>query len=89
MLASIIEIDGNKPILVGVEADNPEEEFKEGKVDEQTALTFLMKADRVLSLNLVNERLIEIEQLKDTYMAKLLPLSNKSLLVVGGQSTKQ
>ena len=48
-----------------------------------------MKENRVLSLDLVSQKLIEIEALKETYSAKLLPISNKSLLVVGGQSTKQ
>ena len=66
---------------------NPEE-FKEGLVTESTALTFLMKECSVMSLDLVSQKLIEIEKLKDTYAAKLLPASNKSLFVIGGQSTK-
>ena len=69
-----------------VEADsvlNPEE-FKEGLVTEESALTFLMKECSVMSLDLATQKLSEIEKLKDTYAAKLLPVSNKSLLVIGG-----
>lgn len=89
MLAGIIEIDGVKPVLVDVgdAGDNPEE-FREGRVDVNSALSFLMREDRVYSLDLLSQQLIEIERLHDTYNAKLLSVDNKSLLVVGGQSTK-
>ena len=88
MLQKIIKIDGNQPKFVHANFENPEE-FKEGRVDEQTVLTFLLKDDCVMSLNLLDQKLIEIEKLHETYLAKLIPISNKSLLVVGGQSTKQ
>ena len=44
MLSKIIKIDGNKPILSnnGNQEENPEEEFKEGLVTAESALTFLM-----------------------------------------------
>ena len=33
--------------------------------------------------------MIEIEQLHDVYQAKLIPVSNKSLFMIGGQSTEE
>ena len=44
MLSQIIKIDGNKPVLSnnGNQEENPEEEFKEGRVTAESALTFLM-----------------------------------------------
>jgi len=53
MLSKIIKIDGDKPVLIHADPNNPEE-FKEGRVTEETALTFLMKEDRVMSLNLLD-----------------------------------
>lgn len=95
MLSEIIKIDGDKPLLASAPttgatatSENPEE-FKEGRVTDTSSLAFLMKENRIMSLDLMSQKLIEIETLKDTYMAKLLPTSNKSLLVVGGQTTKQ
>jgi len=38
---------------------------------------------------MLNKKVIEIEKLNEVYQAKLLPLSNQSLLVVGGQSTEE
>lgn len=89
ILAQIVKIDGSKPVLATVDSSNPEEEFKEGIISADSALTFLMKENRVMSLDLVSQRLIEIEQLQETYLAKLVPVTNRSLLVIGGQSTKQ
>ena len=83
MISKIVTIDGNKPVLVNAGDENPEE-FKEGQVNEKSALTFLMKENCVMSLDLMSQRLIEIERLNETYSAKLLPITNKSLLVVGG-----
>ena len=48
-----------------------------------------MKEDRVYSVDLLTKQQCEIEKLEQTYMAKLLPISNKSLLVVGGQTTQK
>ena len=87
LLAKIIRIDGNKPVLVSNLA-NPEDN-KEGHVDNQSKLMFSMKENRVMSLDLLSQKLIEIETMKETYLAKLLPTSGQTLLVVGGQSTKQ
>ena len=41
-----------------------------------------------MSLDLLSQRLIEIEKMGETFNAKLLPITNKSLLVVGGQTVK-
>lgn len=89
MLSKIVTIDGDQPVLGNVAAgkENPED-FKEGRVTEKSALTFLMKENRVMSLDLMSQRLIEIEKLSETFNAKLLPITKKSLLVVGGQSIK-
>lgn len=89
MLSEIVVVDGKKPVLVDtpqVDIDggfNPEE-FKEGFVTEKSALTFLLQESRVMSLDLVTQRLIEIETLSETFSAKLLPISNKNVLAVGG-----
>ena len=88
MIAQIVKVDGNKPVLTSHNEENPEE-FKEGNVTAESALTFLMKENKVLSLDLMTQKLIEIEQLQETYLAKLVPMANNSLLVIGGQSTKQ
>jgi hypothetical protein len=48
-----------------------------------------MKGSSVHSIDLISQRMYDIEQLKDIYNAKLLPLSNSSLLVMGGQSTEK
>lgn len=53
-------------------------------MSDDSKLAFLMKEDRVYSLDLFSKKLIEIEKLNETFLAKLLPISNKSLLVVGG-----
>ena len=34
----------------------------------------------------MTRREVEIEELKKSYYAKLMPISNKSLLIVGGQT---
>ena len=86
MLSKIIKIDGAKPTIVEHNVDNPEE-FKEGKVTNESKLAFVMKEDRVYSVDLLTKQQCEIEKLEQTYMAKLLPISNKSLLVVGEQTT--
>lgn len=53
MLSKIIKVDGDKPKLFHANLENPEE-FKEGRVDQETALTFLLKDDCVMSLNLLD-----------------------------------
>lgn len=83
MMSKIIKIDGNKPVLHDISEINPED-YKEGLVTKESALTFLMKENRVMSLDLVSQKLIEIETLQETYNAKLLPISNMSLLAIGG-----
>ena len=88
LLSKIIKIDGAKPTIVEHNVDNPEE-FKEGKVTNESKLAFVMKEDRVYSVDLLTKQQCEIEKLEQTYMAKLLPISNKSLLVVGGQTTQK
>ena len=86
LIQKTIRIDGTKPTIVETNVDNPEEN-KEGLISEDSKLAFLMKEDRVYSLDLFSKKLIEIEKLNETFLAKLLPISNKSLLVVGGQTT--
>jgi hypothetical protein len=88
LLSDIIEIDGKKPEL-DPSSSNMLEEFKEGLVEADTQLTFLMKQNQIYSLELFSKQLREIESMKDVYQAKLMPLSNQSLLVVGGQSTEK
>lgn len=61
VLAQIVKIDGKKPVLSNLNDSNPEESNKEGIVNADSALTFLMKENRVMSLDLVSQKLIEIE----------------------------
>ena len=63
-----------------------DEEFKEGDVNSESKLGFVMKQNRVFSVDYLTQQQIEIEELRNTYHAKLMPLSNKSLLVVGGKA---
>ena len=83
LLSNIIDIDETRPVL----SKDIHEEFKEGYVTTDSLLTFAMKGNSVYSIDLLTKQMNEIEKLREVYQAKLLPLSNQSLLVVGGQST--
>ena len=65
---------------------NLSEEFKEGLVTAESKLGFIMKQNKVFSVDYLTRKEIEIEELRKSYYAKLMPISNRSLLVVGGQS---
>ena len=45
-----------------------------------------MKQNKVFSVDFLSQKQIEIEEMRNTYHAKLMALSNKSLLVIGGKS---
>ena len=47
---------------------------------------FIMKQNKVISVDYLSQIQSEIEELRQTYHAKLMPLTNKSLLVVGGKA---
>jgi len=85
LLSDIVKIDESKPNFDQAKMN----EIDEGYVDNNSMLLFQMKAASVYSYDLLNQRQHEIEQLKEIYMAKLMPLSKKSLLVLGGQTTEK
>jgi len=49
-----------------VNSDNPEE-FKEGRVDGNSSLSFQMHENKVYSLDLLSQKLVEIETLNATF----------------------
>ena len=86
MVENIIRIDQKKPELKRPNSLNLIEEFKEGLVNTESKLGFIMKQNKVFSVDYLTQKENEIEVLQKSYYAKLMPLSNKSLLVIGGQS---
>ena len=80
LLSNIIEIDQSKPVFQQEESKI----FAEGEVTSDSLLTFQLKGRQVNSIDVLSQKITEIEQLHEVYHAKLLPLSNQSLLVLGG-----
>ena len=84
MVENIIKIDQKKPELKKPSNLNFAEEYKEGLVTAESKLGFVLKQNKVFSVDYLTQKEVEIEELKKSYYAKLMPISNKSLLVVGG-----
>ena len=63
-----------------------EEELKSAALQSDRGVGFVMKQNKVFSVDYMSQVQSEIEELRKTYHAKLMPLSNQSLLVVGGKA---
>lgn len=61
------------------------EEFKEHLVQTEREVGFLINQNRVSSIDYLTRHQEQICELKRASYAKLVPISDRSLLVIGGQ----
>ena len=71
--------------MISTDKINFTEEFKDHLVKTKTEIGFMIEQNKIFTIDYLTKHQVKICELKRASYAKLVPFSDQSLLVIGGQ----